>query len=95
MTLTKEMLEKLEFSSAEITWIEQHGLIGLPAHDAAERLGWLNKYEWSVEVSLPFFTPDELKSYCQIIGESPRKRSDFVVKIMKSKHETEQKLAQN
>ena len=95
MTLTKEMLEKLEFSQEEILWIEQHGLINLPIHDATERLGWLNKYEWSVEISLPFFTSDELKSYCQIIGESPRKRSDFVVKIMKQKHETEQKLAQN
>lgn len=86
MTLTKEMLEKLEFTPNEIAWIEDHHLIGLPVHEAAERLGWLNKYEWSVEVSLPCFTADELKSYCNVIEESPRKRSDFVVKIMKSKN---------
>lgn len=83
--LTTELLKRLEFTPDQIVWIEKHGLIGLPLSTAAERMGWLNKYEWSVTISLPEFTETELKCYFAIVGRTPRERSDFVVAIMKTK----------
>ena len=64
--LTKELLERLEFTEDEIKQMDGYKVIGLPLNKAVEKLYWYNYYEWAITIALPAFDEKEVKCYLAV-----------------------------
>lgn len=84
--LTKELLERLEFTAEEIKQVDGFGCIGLPLNKAVERLYRYNYYEWAITIALPSFDEKEVKCYLAIAGRKPIERAKFVTDVMNLKY---------
>ena len=84
--LTKELLERLEFTEDEIKQMDGYKVIGLPLNKAVEKLYWYNYYEWAITIALPAFDEKEVKCYLAVAGRTPRERAKFVTDVMNLKY---------